>query len=74
MTSINKEDINILCDALGGRMSLIYEYGERKEADGRKEGSREILQCWLDSGDSLDEISKKTGKSIEELEDILADD
>ncbi|MBQ2666346.1 hypothetical protein [Methanobrevibacter sp.] len=58
-------------------MSLIYEYGERKEAKGKlegfREGFREILLCLVNSGDSLSEISQKTGKSIEELEDILVD-
>lgn len=81
----NQEDRNILCDLLGDRMSLIYEYGERKEAkgklegiregirEGKLEGWREILLSLINSGDSLSEISRKTGKSIEELEDILAD-
>ena len=81
----NQEDRNILCDLLGDRMSLIYEYGERKEAkgklegiregirEGKLEGIREILLSLINSGDSLSEISRKTGKSIEELEGILAD-
>ena len=81
----NQEDRNILCDLLGDRMSLIYEYGEREEAkgklegiregirEGKLEGWREILLSLINSGDSLSEISRKTGKSIEELEDILAD-
>lgn len=81
----NQEDRNILCDLLGDRMSLIYEYGERKEAkgklegiregirEGKLEGWREILLSLINSGDSLSEISRKTGKSLEELEDILAD-
>lgn len=77
----NEEDRNILCDLLGDRMSLIYEYGERKEAkgkiegkiEGKREGLREILSCLVNSGDSLNEISKKTGKPVEELERILAD-
>ena len=78
----NKEDRNIFCDALGGRMTLIYEYGERREKDGkkegrkegRKEGFRDLLLCLVNSGDCLSDISKKTGKSVEELEDILATD
>ena len=52
-------------------MSLIYEYGERKEKNGRNAGIKEILLCLLDSGDSLQELSQKTGKSIKELEKIL---
>lgn len=63
------EDRNILCDLLGDRMSLIYEYGERKE----KKGMKEILLCFINSGDSIIDISQKTGKSVKELEEILAD-
>jgi len=62
----------ILCDLLGDRMSLIYEYGERKEKKGRDEGIKEILVSLLNSGDSLSDISQKTGKSIKELEEILS--
>lgn len=78
----------ILCDLLGDRMSLIYEYGERKEKkgrdegikegktegikEGRTEGIKEILVSLLNSGDSLSDISQKTGKSIKELEEILS--
>lgn len=53
-------------------MSLIYEYGERKEKKGRDEGIKEILVSLLNSGDSLSDISQKTGKSIKELEEILS--
>ena len=31
----------LLLDLLGERMSAIYEYGERKEKSGRKEGRKE---------------------------------
>jgi predicted transposase YdaD len=71
----NEEDRNIICDALGDRMSLIYEYGERKEnngrIEGRREGIKEIINGFLNSGTSLNEISQKTGKSVEELTEIL---
>ena len=71
----NEEDRNIICDALGDRMSLIYEYGERKEnkgrKEGRKEGIKEILEGFVNSGTSLAEISQKTGKSVKELTEIL---
>ncbi len=49
-------------------MSLLDEYVERKE----KRGMKEIIVSLIDSGDSLPEISKKTGKSVEELEEILS--
>lgn len=79
----DEESRQILCDILGDRMSLIYEYGERKEkkgkaegivegkVEGRAEGIKEILLCFINSGDSLLKISQKTGKSIKELEEIL---
>lgn len=72
----DEEYRQILCDCLGGRMTLLYEYVERKEKNGIKKGikkgMKEMLLCFIDSGDSLAEISKKTGKSVEELEEILS--
>lgn len=59
-------------------MSLLDEYGNLREAKGRREGRmegfRDLLLCLVNSGDCLSDISKKTGKSVEELEDILATD
>ena len=56
-------------------MSLIHEYGDRREQKGRNEGinqgMKNILQSLINSGDSLSEISQKTGKTIKELEKIL---
>ena len=73
----NEEYRNILCDVLGERMSLIYEYGERREQkgkdDGIKEGMKELLNDFINSGITLKEISQKTGKSMKELEKILQD-
>ncbi len=69
----DKEYRNVLCDALGDRMTLIFEYGDRREKKGRDEGMKEIIENFLNSGTTLTEISKKTGKSIEELEEILKD-
>ena len=40
--------------------------------EGRTEGIKEILVSLLNSGDSLSDISQKTGKSIKELEEILS--
>ena len=64
----DEEYRQILCDKLGDRMSLIYEYGDRREQKGRDEGINEginqgmknILQSLINSGDSLSEISQKT--------------
>ena len=67
----DEEDRNILCDALGDRMSLIYEYGNRREQKGRDEGMKEIISSLIESGTPLTEISQKTGKSINELKEIL---
>ena len=80
-------------------MTLIYEYGDRKERKGRrdgkregrregrrdgkregrregrregmKEGMKEIITSLLNAGDTLQEISQKTGKSLSELDKIL---
>ena len=60
-------------------MSLIYEYGERREQQGKddgikegiKEGMKELINDFIKSGTTLEEISQKTGKSIQELEEIL---
>ena len=70
---VDEESRNILCDVLGDRMTLIYEYGDRREKKGMKEGMKEIIKNLLKSGDTLTEISEKTGKSIKELEEILKD-
>lgn len=76
--NINDEEYRqILCDRLSDRMSLIYEYGDRREKkgrnEGRDEGMKEILKSLIDSGDSLSELSQKTGKTIKELKKILND-
>ena len=52
-------------------MTLIYEYGDRKEKEGRREGMKEIITSLLSAGDTLQEISQKTGKSMSELDEIL---
>ena len=77
----DEEYRNILCDTLGDRMTLIYEYGDRREQrgreegieKGREEGIKEIILSFINSGTPLSEISQKTGKSIEELNEILKD-
>ena len=66
----NEENRNILCDVLDERMSLIHEYGNRREQEGKKEGMKELINDFLKSGTTLQEISQKTGKSIPELEEI----
>ena len=65
----------ILYDELDDKMSLIYEYGNRREQKGRNEGinegMKEIIKSLLNSGETLPEISQKTGKTIQELKKIL---
>lgn len=59
----DKEERNILCDALGDRMSLIYEYVNRREQKGRyegmKEGKKEIISSLIESGTPLQKSHKK---------------
>ena len=60
-------------------MSLIHEYGERKEQKGRLEGIEEgrlegiksIILKFYDSGLSVSEISERSGMSISEINDII---
>ena len=54
-------------------MSLLQEYGNRKEKQGKDKGIKEIIQKFLNSGTTLEEISKKTGKTTQELNQILND-
>ena len=67
----DEECRNILCDKLGDRMSLIYEYGNRREQKGMKKGMKIIIESLIRSGSSLNEISQKTGMTLTELKKIL---
>ncbi len=40
-------------------MSLLDEYGDRKDQNGKKEGMKELISSLLNSGESLSEIAKK---------------
>ena len=76
---------NLLQDKLGGKMSAVYDYGQRKELkgkregkiegkiEGKREGMRELLWNIHNSGKSIDEISKMTNIGVRELEEILND-
>ncbi|WP_458405026.1 hypothetical protein [Methanobrevibacter sp.] len=65
---------NILCDALGEKMSLIYEYGDRKEKngikEGRKEGMEDVIKSLLKSGMSCEDISQRINKPLNEIYEI----
>lgn len=66
---------NIICDLLGGRMSLIHEYGENKYNDGKDEGIEQgieqgiehVILDLLKSGEKPEDIAKKTSLSLEDI-------
>jgi hypothetical protein len=57
---------NIICDMLGGRMSLIHEYGENKY----EEGKEQIIVNLLKSGDDPEVISKKSEIPLDKIIEI----
>ena len=64
---------NIFCDLLGDKMSLIHEYGKRKEQSGFdqgiEQGSENIIIELLKSGMSCEDISQRIKMPFE---DVLA--
>ena len=60
-------------------MSAIEEYGKRKEKKGyekgfemsKKEVRKEIFKNFFDSGMSIEEIARRTGIDIKEVEELL---
>ena len=60
-----KDDLerNMLCDRLGGRMSLIHEYGENKFEEGREQ----VIVNLLKSGDEPEIIAKKADIPLDEI-------
>ena len=58
---------NLLLDVLDDRMSAIYEYGERKERNGKKQ----IIRKFHDSGMSVEEIARRTEIDVEEVEKLV---
>lgn len=65
---------NIFCDLLGDKMSLIHEYGERKEqkgiAQGIEQGSENVIISLLESGMSCEEISERIKMPLDEILEI----
>jgi len=67
-----------ICDALGGKMSAIYDYGQRQKDEGIKEGIKEgkeetfkkMAKYMIKKGESNKEIQKETQLSIEEIEKL----
>lgn len=70
----DEEQRNIFCDALGDKMSLIHEYGERKEQQGIEQGIEEgrgsVIVGFLKSGMSAEEISGRIGMPLEDVLEI----
>ena len=66
----DEEQRNIFCDALGDKMSLIHEYGERKEQQGIEEGRGSVIVGFLKSGMSAEEISGRIGMPLEDVLEI----
>lgn len=66
---------NIICDLLGGRMSLIHEYGENKYQNGKDEGIEQgieqgiekIILNLLKSNEKPEDIAKKADVSLEKV-------
>ncbi|WP_407423451.1 hypothetical protein [Methanobrevibacter sp.] len=69
---------NLLLDKLGGKMSAVYDYGQRKEENGRKEGFKEgfkegyevVILKLYENGMGI-EISKNVGIDVKEIEKML---
>ena len=65
------EHKTILCDALGGKMNAVYDYGERRKQEGiiegMKEGSEKMALYMIKKGESDEEIQKETELSLDEI-------
>ena len=57
---------NIICDKLGGRMSLIDEYGENKY----QQGIEQIILNLLKSGDEPEIIAEKSQVPLDKVLEI----
>ena len=65
---VKEEELkNHLLDKLGGKMSAVYDYGERRS----KEKEKEIISNLYESGMQPEEIAEKTKINIKEIEKIL---
>ena len=57
-----------------GKMSAIYDYGQRQKDEGIKEGKEEtfkkMAKYMIKKGESNEEIQKETQLSIEEIEKL----
>jgi len=70
---------NLLLDKLGGKMGAVYDYGQRKELKGIKEGMekgikkgiKDVVLKLYENGMGIDEISKYAEIDVEEIEKML---
>ena len=70
---------NLLLDKLGGKMGAVYNYGQRKELKGIKEGMekgikkgiKDVVLKLYENGMGIDEISKYAEIDVEEIEKML---
>ena len=71
----NPLERNIICDLLGGKMSLIHEYGENKYNDGMddgieqgiEQGIEKVIVNLLKSGDGPEIIAEKSDVSLNKI-------
>ena len=67
----DKELRNLLLDRLGDKMSALYEYVQRKEAEGMEKGMKEerkvLIKKFYDAGMSVKEIAEITEIGIGEV-------
>jgi predicted transposase YdaD len=60
-----------ICDALGGKMNAVFNYGKRQKDEGIKEGKKEgIAEYMIKEGKTDQEIQKETGLTPEEIQKL----
>ena len=75
----DEEKKNIFCDLLGDKMSLIHEYGERKEQqglemgrkEGKEEGIKSIIKQLYSSGMEIPEIASRLKIEDSKVSEII---
>lgn len=59
-----------ICDALGGKMSAVYDYGQRRKEEGIKETYEKMAIYMIKNGETDEEIQKETELTQEEIKKI----
>ncbi|MBQ6512825.1 hypothetical protein [Methanobrevibacter sp.] len=61
----------VICDALGGKMNAVYDYGERRKEEGIKEGKEEenkkIAIKMLKNNEDMEKIKEYIDISEDEI-------